>query len=279
MTGHILAAAIEELGMENLHDIPSKAVVSSPNTAWMGTNEEILAILTDISESIAQKYNFITISFNKRSTMSSENGVYDYSRHLLTIGCLYLEYKDAIKEGDGMRVLQCWKYLLPIFQNSGRKNYTIEAFKLLYQYYYGLPPRHAQQLLWSRFINTQGIHGKNIPMDLHQEHLNRVCKTSIEALSPNKREEGIVRCSKALGTMQLMLENFDRDNTVGQISDSHNIPSFKKDVEKITDELQNTHVFQFISGREYHSFKNPTNIIHAKPAKNTIDWLLSHLIQ
>ena len=151
MTGHILAAAIEELGMENLHDTPSKAVVSSPNTAWMGTNEEILAILTDISESIARKYS----SFNKRSTMSSENGVYDYSRHLLTIGCLYLEYKDAIKEGDGMHVLQCWKYLLPIFQNSGRKNYTIEAFKLLYQYYYGLPPRHVQQLLLSRFINKE----------------------------------------------------------------------------------------------------------------------------
>ena len=116
-------------------------------------------------------------------------------------------------------------------------------------------------------------------MDLHQEHLNRVCKTSIEALGPNKRGEGIVCCSKALGTMQLMLENFDRDNTVGQISDTHNIPSFKKDVEKITDELQKTRVFQFISGREHHSFKNPTNIIHAKPAKNNIDWLLSHLIQ
>ena len=183
ITGYILAAAMEELGMENLHDTPSKAVVPSPNTAWMGTNIERLALLTEISESIARRY--ITISFNKRSTISSGYGAYDYSRHLLTIGCLYLEYNDAIKEGDGMRVLQCWKYLLPIFQNSGRKNYTIEAFKLLYQYYYGLPPRQAQQLLWSRFINTQGIHGKNIPMELHQEHLNRVCKTSIEALGPN----------------------------------------------------------------------------------------------
>ena len=86
-----------------MHDTPSEAVVSSPNTAWMGTNEERLALLTEISESIARKY--ITTSFNKRSTMSSWDGVYDYSRHLPTIGCLYLEYKDAITEGDGMRVL------------------------------------------------------------------------------------------------------------------------------------------------------------------------------
>ena len=71
----------------------------------------------------------------------------------------------------------------------------------------GLPPRHAQQLLWSRFINTRGIHGKNIPMDLHQEHLNRVCKTSIEALGPNKRGEGIVRCSKALARHHAIIIN------------------------------------------------------------------------
>ena len=75
------------------------------------------------------------------------------------------------------------------FSNSVRK--TIQLKRLNYYiniYYYGLPPRHAQQLLWSRFINTQEIHGKNIPMNLHQEHLNQVCKTSIEALGPNKRE-------------------------------------------------------------------------------------------
>ena len=47
MTGHILAAAMEELGMENLHDTPSEAVVSSTNTAWMGTNEDRLALLTN----------------------------------------------------------------------------------------------------------------------------------------------------------------------------------------------------------------------------------------
>ena len=102
---------------------------------------------------------------------------------------------------------------------------------------------------------------------------------SIEALGPNKRGKGIVHCSKALGNMQLMLENFDRDNTVGQTSDTHNIPSYKNYVEKITNELQKIHVFQFISGRKHHCFKNPTNMIQAKPAKNTIDWILSHLIQ
>lgn len=82
---------------------------------------------------------------------------------------------------------------LPLFQNSGRTNYTIEAFKLLYQYDYGLAPKHAEQLIWSHFVNTEGVQGKNIPLDLHQEHLNRICKTCIEGLAASKREEAIVR--------------------------------------------------------------------------------------
>lgn len=75
-------------------------------------------------------HKFINFSFNDTPSFSLDN-VHNYSMHLLTIHCLYFEMRDAIKEGDGDRVLQCWKYLLPVFRNSGRKNYTIEAFHLL----------------------------------------------------------------------------------------------------------------------------------------------------
>lgn len=49
---------------------------------------------------------FVTVSFNDRQTISSGHGVHDYARYLLSVGCLYAELRDAIKEGDGMRVLQ-----------------------------------------------------------------------------------------------------------------------------------------------------------------------------
>ncbi len=29
-----------------------------------------------------------------------------------------MEFKDAIREGDGERVLRCWKYMIPIFSAS-----------------------------------------------------------------------------------------------------------------------------------------------------------------
>ena len=54
---------------------------------------------------------------------------------------LHEEFKDAIREGDGERVLRVWKFLLIIFKASNKSNYSIEAFNLLAQYYILLPPR------------------------------------------------------------------------------------------------------------------------------------------
>ena len=93
-----------------------------------------------------------------------------------------MEYVDGIKEGDGTRVLHCWQYLLPLFYFSNRTNYSNEAFKLLYQYKFLACPMHCHQMIWSRFINTVGRPGKNIPADLHMEHLNRILKEAVQNL-------------------------------------------------------------------------------------------------
>ena len=91
----------------------------------------------------------------------------------------YLYFRDAIKERDGKRVLRCWRYMF----STGRKNYAKEAF-LSHQVL--LPGREVNQMLWSRFVNVQGVPGGNKPADLHNKHLNRVCKEAIKALGSNK---------------------------------------------------------------------------------------------
>ena len=122
-----------------------------------------------------------------------------HSTQLLSLGLFYLNFRDAIKEGDGERVLRSWKHMLPIFICTVRKNYAKEALLLLSWYAFSFPPRMAQQLLYSRFVNTRGIPGYNIPADLHNEHLNRICKEAVKALGSNKTVEGITRAGKALG--------------------------------------------------------------------------------
>ena len=58
---------------------------------------------------------------SNRSTTAPDQ-VEVYARQILSLGSLYMEFKDSIREGNGLRVLRCYRYLLPIFKSAGRKN-------------------------------------------------------------------------------------------------------------------------------------------------------------
>ena len=102
-----------------------------------------------------------------------------YACNLVSSGLLYMEFVDAIREGDGHRIIRCWRYFLLHFKIERRINYSIEAFTLLSQYQFLLSPRMAMQLTWNRTINIHGHPGKNVSCDLHLEHLNKEAKKSI----------------------------------------------------------------------------------------------------
>lgn len=113
-----------------------------------------------------------------KPTNTSTDEVYLYACDLLTLGLLWMCFHDAIREGDGARVMIYWKFLLPVFKILGRRNYSIEAVTIQLQKYHHLSERQATQLTWSRFVNTNGRCGCNIPCDLYLEHLNRRLKAS-----------------------------------------------------------------------------------------------------
>ena len=94
------------------------------------------------------------------------------------------------------------------YWNSGRTNYANKALNMLYQHDYGLSERHASKLLWERCIHVHGYVGKNIPADLHMEHLNCVVKECIKGLGANKTDCAIRRVGRALGTIVPVLEQF-----------------------------------------------------------------------
>ena len=191
---------------------------------------------------------------------SSEDGIQIYGKQLLRIGLLYWEYTDAIKEGDGDRLLRCWKYMLVLFINTGRKNYCIEALKMLNQfYYYQLPQRQATQLLYSRFVNVSGLPGHNVRTDLHLEHLNAIVKSCVKSLRANKTEEAIKRSAKALGKLFPIFQKFDEENNVAIPSGTHSRASIRKDLDIIVEEIQNLKVFDTPAGRKHPSFSHPKN--------------------
>jgi len=62
-----------------------------------------------------------------------------------------------------------------VFRQTNHYNYANEGFLLLAQ----MSPREVCDLKWNRTVNTSGLVGKNIPVDLHMEHLNRRLKIMI----------------------------------------------------------------------------------------------------
>ncbi len=91
-----------------------------PELDWMKSKEERRDLVLQLSKQIVDK--FVDISYHSDRKQSDDH-VQEYAIQILSLGCLYLEFSDAIREGDGDRILRCWRYLLPIFWNSGRTNY------------------------------------------------------------------------------------------------------------------------------------------------------------
>ena len=313
VTSHILAAAMEVFGMENLEDEPCDGLVppdidsmtkaerkeilqylvglivdsyvdikhclseeeSDPNRGKRDINGEVsnstdegdeLSSSEDEENSDSEDVQMSKMSkseendgdIKSRSSRGNDDNDYvkAYAEEVLTLGMIYLEYCDAIKDGAGPQVMRCWKFLMLIFKASQRKNYACEAFNLLAQVKFVLSPRMSQQLIWSRFVNTQGGKGKNIPADLHMEHLNRVLKDGIRGLGANKTDRAITRLGKCIDSVDQVLTNFDVHHNVHTTSDYHTAASLQKDIDIIVEELsKNVRPFSHTKGRCHKKIK------------------------
>ena len=272
---HIIAATLAMLKMKSMNDTPSEDVLPNALNIWMQSSDERKAILNQVSKQVVD--SFIDFSYQKAVLKPETDQVADYAKQVLSLGCFYLEFCDAIREGDGERVLRCWHYLLPIFAGSGRKNYSCEVLNMLFQHSYGLPPRLSAELTWSRFVNVHGHPGKNIPADLHMEHLNRLVKEAIKNLGANKTEKTISRIGRAIGTIAPVLYQFDHENNVTTQLGAHHIASSEKDRNIIVSELLRAKVFSTVPGRKHSTFPKPRHILHAKTEDELITWMMNRL--
>ena len=153
--------------------------------------------------------------------------------------------------------------MLPLFRASGRTNYAIKVFTMLYSHAFLLSPRQANQLLWCRFVNTTGRPGKNIAMDLHMEHLNHVCKDALCGLGANKTPTAIQKIGKCISVVKTVSDNFDEQTGVSD-KGYHTVASAKKDRDIIIKELVTHSIFSPLPGRCHSSFKNIHSSILSK---------------
>ncbi len=230
----VVVAALATFQLKSATDTPVESFL--PTDIWTLSDSERRECLIKLCEKVNDK--FVHFSYNTSVRVSTgDDQVCEYSVQLLRLGCFYMEFKDSIREGDGERVLRCWKYMIPIFLASGNRNYACEAANLLLQHKYTLSPRLSAQLVWSRFVNTTGRPGKNIPVDLHMEHLNKIAKGAIRFQGSNRSTKAIKRIGRAIGTLSPMLDNFDSVNHVTTTSSRQRKPNSLKEIHVVVNEF------------------------------------------
>ena len=251
--GHTIAASMAYFKMEKTTDEPTDSFLQelSKCTCPQKRKEELFhSSLTRMLQA-----NLLLTTLDSSDVPTSSDKVNVYARELLSLGLLVVEFEDAIKEGDGDRVQRCWKFLLLIFKSAKRKNYAIEAFHFLIQSKVLFSPRLREQLLWSRFVNTKGMPACNIPLDLHNEYLNLVAKGALGSQASNITPKTVCRTGKIIGPLATICSRFDEDTNIHKPTSQHASTSFKKDLDRVVDQLHNkSKVFQVQTPRQHSTF-------------------------
>ena len=177
VTGYIISAVLSYLGMLCINDVASDSILSPD--LWMEDDSVRKSALMDVASAIRDKHIDLATMFSGRPHESDDvsiqnssdsgesigdgggggegNGgsdghvgsnVYENCRDVLSLGLLYLYFKDSVREGDGTCVMVAWKYFMLIFKATKHKNYALKALTMLTQYFVVLPPNLAEQLKW-----------------------------------------------------------------------------------------------------------------------------------
>lgn len=103
--------------------------------------------------------------------------MFNYNVVFLFEGLFFLNFLDVVLEGDGMRIIRQYKYLM--FLCKVDDLYSVKyVFESLYQLIFlnGLSVKEVEIFIWNRIVNNYGGRGNNIFYDLEVEYSNNFNK-------------------------------------------------------------------------------------------------------
>ena len=190
--------------------------------------------------------------------VKSGDDAHNYNCSLLTDCYLFFNFLDAIKEGDGDRLMRQYKYFLLYCRADGQHS-TKYALECLYQAFLVhalLSPRDSERFIWNRSVNNHGNRACNIPLDESTEHSNNFIKQCIRNLGPNISKEAVLRLCKAEGTTRNILDNLD--DSIQRISRSggHSHAGTDKDLNELIKRVSAFQPFRETADRKYVHFSD-----------------------
>lgn len=267
--GHFLACACDLFGVSSIDDplILPPGIHTAPKPVQ-------LAFINKMAQMVVDRCSLIDSAFTGEAVSDNGDGVYNYARTLCHYGSLVMEFRDAWSEGDGERVLRCWKLFMPHFKAAGRTKYSLEALRLQMQAYIILSPNLAHQVVWNRFVNVKGGAGRNIPCDLFNEHVNKKLKYIIQNMGSNLTETSLQRAARSVTTLQEICAKFDGESGVPYTTSAHSTKADVEDVKKVVDTVLKNKLLVEMSAREHRAFPGmPLNPLHKWDVDKTKSWV------
>ena len=183
--------------------------------------------------------------------------------------------EDAVKEGDGLRLLRAWKFFTYLFHLKGHNKYGL---RLIASVEGLLTPRQAHSLTWNRFAGKKWGKGKRISRDLRVEQLNKISKEEIRALGfPNINDTSVQNAARTTAAVEQMVTNSKADLGIEARSGHHCNKEALKQFNIIFDQVHTkANVFSFEEGR-HSAFPNLScEIYHDLSPQQLYKWIKMH---
>lgn len=247
---YIVTAALSFFGMASVEEVPSQNKFP-PNISHQ-TEENKKKYFDDAFGEFINEY---LLQKNFSTNGEEEDYVTNYALCCIFLTILILQLKDTAAEADGERNLINQKLLLSVFKSMGAySKYALEMFVSIAQIECMLTPRLSEEFKWGFFDNWRGGAGNNIEDDMAQEIFNRLSKSVVQRMGPNKTFKSISKVCKATNGIKEVKEQFDATAGIHQTSVKHTTRESLKDEKEMVADLVQLNPFTKVPGRCHDTF-------------------------
>lgn len=179
---------------------------------------------------------------------------YNYGRLMFSFGLLFTNCEDAVREGDGGRVAEMYKWWMLIFKAYGSTKYAYASLHLQFQLNSLLSAADAHRLIWNRTVNRSTRRGRRVSLDFHMENYVKLSKQALRHLGVNITQSSASTEVRALGTITELVESQNKDFKLKKKASYHKIHREQKDFSEALGVLLNCNLFQLMPLRKMSSF-------------------------
>ncbi|KAL5503021.1 hypothetical protein EMCRGX_G009900 [Ephydatia muelleri] len=134
--------------------------------------------------------------------------------------------KEMANVSSDMQMLEVVYASLPCREEDYK--YAIEAYRLQFQFA-TLQPNIVHQLIGEEICESHGGKGRNLPCDLHNEHVNRLYKQIYQTWSAS------TRAARAVSSFERLALGFVRQTGIHPEETDHSRKSDAKDVQIVVE--------------------------------------------